>query len=121
MNIGIGTDIEDTNKFKNLTRENDSKFLVKIFTQKELDYCFFRNDIHLTLAGRFVAKESIFKALYSIGIKGINFNEIEITNDKDGIPHASILKPIHIDINIKVSFSHCEDKAVGFAIVEKIG
>ena len=120
MNIGIGTDIEETSNFKDLTLENNLNFLIKIFTKKELDYCFSKNNTYISLAGRFVSKEAVFKALCSIGINGINFNEIEIINDKNGVPHASILKIIPYDINIHVSLSHCEDKTVGFAIVEKI-
>ena len=119
MNIGIGTDIEVTSKFDDLTIENNSSFLVKIFTKKELDYCFSRKNTHLSLAGRFVAKEAIFKALCSIGINEVKINEIEIINDKEGVPRASIIKSIPYILKIQVSLSHCEDKAVGFAIVEK--
>jgi len=32
-NFGIGTDIEDINRFENLCLEKDSKFLRKIFTE----------------------------------------------------------------------------------------
>ncbi len=119
MNIGIGTDIEDTSKFKDLTLENDSSFLKKIFTNNELDYCFSKNNSYLSLTGRFVGKEAIYKALCSIGINGINFIDIEIINNKNNIPQVSILKALPCNVEIQVSISHCEDKAVGFAIVEK--
>ena len=36
----IGVDIEDISRFENKTLDNDSRFLLRIFTQNELDYCF---------------------------------------------------------------------------------
>ena len=38
--ISIGVDIEDISRFLSKTLENDSKFLYRIFTQNEIDYCF---------------------------------------------------------------------------------
>ena len=38
--LNIGVDIEDNSRFENKTLKKDEKFLRKIFTQNELDYCY---------------------------------------------------------------------------------
>ena len=38
--ISIGVDIENISKFQNLEQSKDRKFLKKIFTDFEIDYCF---------------------------------------------------------------------------------
>ena len=47
-NIEIGTDIIDIKRFQNEKYSKDNNFLKKIFTKKELDYCFSKNDLFLT-------------------------------------------------------------------------
>jgi len=66
------------------------------------------------LAVRYVAKEAVVKAL---GNKKIAYNKIEIVNDKSGRPGAVIANKRFKDINIKISLSHCSDKAVAMALL----
>jgi len=60
---GIGTDIIEINRFKALMDRHPKRFLERLFTQKECDYCnkFQDNEKHFT--GRFSAKEAVAKAL----------------------------------------------------------
>ncbi|MEK6943367.1 MAG: holo-ACP synthase [Nanoarchaeota archaeon] len=115
--IGIGTDIEDIKRFKKLSRIKDKIFLKKIYTGKELDYCYSKKSPGQHLAARFAGKESIVKALSSISIKSkVSYNDIEITSTDDA-PKASLNK--FKNVKIKISLSHCKDKALAFAIVMK--
>lgn len=113
-NISLGVDIEEISRFKDLNRNKDKNFLNKIFTEKEIDYCFSKKEPAQHLTGRFTAKEAIIKAINSLGEKSPSLNMIEIENDKKRIPLV-ILE----GYNIKISLSHCKDKAIAFAIVEK--
>ena len=84
MRIGIGTDIEKVSRFElNL---NNKSFLNKIFTQNELDYCLKKPKPAEHLTARFAGKEATIKAYYSLFDEFINYQEIEITNDKNGKP-----------------------------------
>lgn len=113
LTFGIGTDIEGTNRFKDCGKK--SHFLSKIFTENELDYCFSKEEASTHLAARFAGKEAVIKAFSSIGVKDIFFKDVEILNEKDGIPYVKLNKDDKV--NIKISLSHSKEFAVAFAIV----
>lgn len=60
------------------------------------------------LAGRFAAKEAIFKAS---GAEKINFKEIEIISNDHGRP-----KGLWLDKTFLISIAHESDKAIAFAV-----
>jgi len=116
--ISVGVDIEDISRFEKLNRVKNRTFLNKIFTERELNYCFSKARPASHLAARFSGKEAIVKALSSRGMNDINYNAIEILNDKQGIPQVNLLNDIKIkNIQIEISLSHCQDKAVAFVIL----
>ncbi len=100
MIIGIGVDIIDSTRIDKLWHKFTDKFLTKIYTDKEIaSFRSIKNHQKkiLFLAKRFAAKESFSKAC-GIGIgRGINFKDIEITNDYLGKPNILI-------INNKITF-----------------
>lgn len=117
-NLGVGVDIEETRRFKNLTLFKDRIFLNKIYTKNELAYCLKKANPGLHLAGRFVAKEAVFKALVAIGKgQGIPLKKIEILANIDGAPQVRFrsLKGNELDINL--SISHCGSRAIAFALI----
>jgi len=109
---GLGTDIESIVRFKNV----DQDFLDKIFTKKELDYCRAKSNSAPHLAARYAGKEAIVKAMGNIKKKIISYKEIEIINTKSGAPIATIYNNDCRDVQVKLSLSHCSDKAIAFAI-----
>ena len=113
-NIGFGVDIENINRFKNLDINKDNIFLKKIFTKNELNYCFSKKEPAQHLAVRFVAKEAVIKAINSLSKRKIVLKEIEIINDINGVPLVDLK-----GYNVKISLSHCKDKAIAVAILEK--
>ena len=113
----IGVDIEKIERFDNKENDKDKKFLEKVFTQKELDYCFSKNNASAHLAGRYAAKEAIVKALSSTHEKKIIYNEIEIVNNSTGVPEVVMLRSELNKLKIKISISHNEDCAVAMAII----
>lgn len=116
-NLGIGVDIEEIQRFKKLDIFKNRSFLHKIYTKKELAYCFKKANPHMHLAGRFVAKEAVFKALSEIGKShGILLKKIEILSKKNGAPYARVVGS-RKDIDINLSISHCKSLAVAFVIV----
>ena len=116
-NLSIGTDIEEIERFENKTLEKDLQFLNRIFTEKELDYCFSQGVTAQHLCARYCAKEAVVKALSGLNIKDVYYSDIEITNNTDGAPLARIEK--YPEIEIKISLSHSKKYSTATALVYK--
>ncbi len=63
MIIGIGTDIASIGRIREMIRKYGDRFLRKIFTDAEIDFCSGRADAAVHFAGRWAAKEAFYKAL----------------------------------------------------------
>ena len=111
---GIGVDIEKILRFKKMEYNEHIGFYRKIFTKKEIKYCLSKKDCYRHFAARFCAKEAILKAL-SFNKKDYFLIEIQIINNKGGVPKVFLKKNINYDI--KLSISHTDDIAVACAIV----
>jgi holo-[acyl-carrier protein] synthase len=114
---GIGVDIERIDRFRKPVDEKDDRFLNRIFTVAELDYCLAHASPYAHLAVRYAGKEAVVKALNQANITGVNYSDIEILNDSNGIPVVSIKKEVGHELIIKVSLSHSDDNAIAFALV----
>ncbi len=119
-NFGIGADIENIDRFRKLSLRDNKHFLSKVFTKRELNYCFSKRYPGQHLAARYSAKSAIFKAASSIGKRGLHYIDIEIFNKGSGIPLARINGKYHKDLDIKISLSHCKDMAMAFAIIFEV-
>ena len=76
--FSIGTDIEDISRFDKYAKDKNEPFVQRIFTENEIAYCFSFKNPAPHLAVRFSAKESVYKALCSLGIPNINFTKMMI-------------------------------------------
>ena len=118
MQITCGTDIIEINRIKKSIEELGEKFLNRIYTQKEIEYCESKKgQKYQHYAARFAAKEAIFKAIskelndkYEIGWK-----DMEILNDKQGRPQVKI-RGVQKE-NIDISISHCKEYAVAMVVM----
>jgi len=115
--ISVGTDIVSINRFNEFSKSKDNSFLTKYFSKDELEYCFSKEKVEPHLAARFAGKEAIIKALYSHNLNPVLYNQIEIINDNNGVPLAKIKIKGYEQLKISISLSHCEDKAIAFAII----
>ncbi|MBN2479232.1 MAG: holo-ACP synthase [Parachlamydiales bacterium] len=116
---GIGTDIIEVKRLKNVIKRKGNAFLEKVFTKKEIEYCQkFKKNPYPHLAARFAAKEALSKAL-GIGLGKISFLDIEITNDSRGKPIIELSSSIKKEFNnptILLSISHTEIYALATVI-----
>jgi holo-[acyl-carrier protein] synthase len=114
--LSIGTDIVKIDRIKSLYK--NSKFLNKIFTFSEIEYCNNHKDPYIHLSGKYAAKEAIKKALLSAKlVKSIPINHIEVLNNKNKSPYINLVNLNNIKCN--VSISHDGDYAIAFVIIEK--
>ena len=125
--VGIGVDIVDNKRFKNLIKDN--RFINRIYSKKEiLASKKTLNKINF-FSKRFAAKESFAKALGTGFRNKLNFKDIEIVNDNLGKPFYLINNKIKqiIKKNKKIanfelflSISDEKDYSVAFTIIQKI-
>lgn len=114
MVIGIGIDIIDVERVQKIAEKNP-RFLERIFTQKEIDYCSQKKNKYQHLAARFAAKEAFFKA---VG-KRISWQDVELSNLRSGKPELDIKLKERFSIEkAHVSISHLKEYAVAAVVLE---
>jgi holo-[acyl-carrier protein] synthase len=112
--IGIGVDIENIARF--VKQEDNTIFLKRLFTENELAYCLSKKQPAPHLTARYAGKEAVIKAVTSLGHPGLQYRDIEITNTDNEVPVAKILRDSFQQFQIRISLSHCDDKAIAFVI-----
>jgi holo-[acyl-carrier protein] synthase len=123
MNIfGIGTDIVECARIARMLEKHGEVFLQRVFTAEEIAYCRPRKRFIEHFAGRWAAKEAVFKSLGTGWAKGMCWTDIAITHDPRGQPHVQVrgaveeyMRACHIS-TILVSISHCRRYATACAI-----
>lgn len=120
--IGIGVDICEVERFDRL--KNNKRFLNRIFTDNEIEYCKRKKNNAQCFAARFCAKEAFVKAIGTGFGKGVHYKEIEVIKDKAGKPTLSITgetKKTMLSKNgsiVHLSISHEKISAVAFVTIE---
>lgn len=115
--LGIGIDIADISRFKKIKLDKSNRFLSKIFTPAELDYCFSKKNVASSLATKYSGKEAVVKAFGSANISSLDYKEIEITNDSSGAPRVNLVWDSTKKYQIMISLSDESDKAIGIAVI----
>lgn len=115
---GVGVDIVEIKRLKKAINKWGDAFLNRVFTEDELKYSKSKKFPFQHLAGRFAAKEAVFKAL---GDASLEFKDIEVINDKRGKPSCKINGSAKFKKrgDIFISISHGKDYAVAQAVIEK--
>lgn len=116
MKVKCGVDMIEISRIQDSIENLGEKFLHKIYTKKEIEYCESKgNAKYEHYAARFAVKEAAFKAVSEVVEDkfAISWKDIETTNDENGRPKAEILflKDNQIE-NVDISISHCKDYAI---------
>jgi len=119
--MNCGTDIIEIDRIKEAIEKLGDKFLNKIYTEQEINYCESKGkQKYQHYAARFAVKEAAFKAISdSINDKySVCWKDFETVNDKNGRPNLSILSINAKQIeNIDLSISHCKQYAIANVVV----
>ena len=121
MKIFCGTDIIEIERIKKSIERSGENFLKLIYTEEEIRYCESkRNSKYYHYAGRFAAKEAIFKAVSGL-LKDkfdISWQNAQVINDKNGNPKVEFLNIKIKEIkSIDISISHCRKYAVATVVL----
>ncbi len=120
--VAHGIDMVDCKRLERMIDRYGERFIHRVFTQLEQDYCRGRRRRIEHLAGRFAVKEAVLKVLGTGWRKGINWTDIEVVNEPSGRPTVRITGrclEIATERNISkilVSISHIETHAIASAV-----
>ena len=124
--IGNGVDIIDNRRIKKSIKIKG--FINRIFTKNEIDKSKKLNNKINYFAKRFAAKEAFVKAIGEGFRKNINFNDIDIKNDKNGKPLITISKNVNKILRRKfklnkykifLSLSDEKKYSIAYVIIDK--
>ncbi len=76
--IGLGLDATEIHRVAGILERYGDRFLHRIFTQHEIEYCRRHRDPVPSLAARFAAKEAAMKALGTGFAQGVGWRDIEV-------------------------------------------
>jgi holo-[acyl-carrier protein] synthase len=125
--FGIGTDLVKIYRINRLMQKYPQRFLNRVFTAGEIEFCRTHLNAAAGLAARFAAKEAVRKALSIGGVKGCSWRDIEIIARPDGKPVVKLhdktaALAAHQGVsNILVSLSHEKELALAFAMAIRRG
>jgi len=88
--FGLGTDIVNIKRLEKVLKKKNNRFKTRIFSKSEILYCDKKNNPLPYYAKRYAAKEALSKALGTGIRKGVNFKDIEISNNNHGKPSIKL-------------------------------
>ena len=119
--LSTGVDIIEISRIARTLERYGERFLRRIYTPGELEYCRGRPS---KLASRFAAKEATMKAL-GTGVRGVGWKDIEVTRAPSGAPgillhgRAKARAERLGVLEISVSMSDSQDNAVAFVVTRR--
>ncbi|MFH1429786.1 MAG: holo-ACP synthase [Candidatus Margulisiibacteriota bacterium] len=120
----LGLDLVEISRIKEMAEKYNSRFLDRVFTTAELEYCMTKTVMRFPeLAARFAAKEAVVKAL-GTGMRGVSWKEVEVIRNPLGKPDillhdraAGIAKELGVS-KIHISLTHARDTSAAIAMLE---
>ena len=125
MILGTGVDIVEIVRFRKILDRSRERFLKRVFTPEEQEFCLAYHDPTQHFAVRFAAKEAVFKALGTGWAKGVSWLDVEVQRRNQEAPtiklhgEAQQLSSLKGARTIHLSLSHTENWAVATAILEQ--
>ena len=119
--LSTGVDIIEISRIARTLERYGERFLRRIYTPGELEYCRRRPS---KLASRFAAKEATMKAL-GTGVRGVGWKDIEVTRAPSGAPSIllhgrALTRAERLGIlEISVSMSDSQEHAVAFVVTRR--
>jgi holo-[acyl-carrier protein] synthase len=122
---GIGTDIVEIARIKEMIRKYGDHFLQKVFTGSEMAWCGSKAMPHIHYAGRWAAKEAFYKALPASCQKLSGWKSMEVVPTPNNAPVISVCdRPLHSAMKkcrvlvSHLSISHEKTMCVAVVVLE---
>ncbi len=125
--FGIGTDIVECARILRMIERYGELFLRRVYTEREIAYCQSKKRATEHFAGRWAAKEAIFKAMGTGWRRGMCWTDLEVRHDPQGKPQVMVcgaardhMKQLRV-ADILLSISHCRQYATAYALALREG
>ncbi|MGQ9514126.1 MAG: holo-ACP synthase [Thermoproteota archaeon] len=89
MSLRVGIDVLSIESIRKAVERRGEYFLRRAFTSREIKECFSSSNPYPCLAGKFAAKEAVYKALQGGFNLGLIWREIEIVTE-DSRPNVKL-------------------------------
>jgi holo-[acyl-carrier protein] synthase len=119
--IGIGADVIEVSRIRGVFERQGERFLTRVFTDEEREYCFRMAHPHKHLAARFAAKEAVSKCFTTgigaeLGWRSVSVyhgsrNEPLVRLDEKG---EALLKAVGAT-HVQLTLSHTDTVAMAVA------
>ena len=90
MITGIGIDVIQNERIRGSIQRFGDRFLNRIYTEGEMEYCKKCANPEVHYAARFAAKEAAFKALGTGWAAGVKWRDIEVERLSSGKPELHL-------------------------------
>ena len=128
MIYGVGTDLINSERVEKLLNKFGNKFLLKIFSNQEINNSKTYYNKALYFSKRFAGKEAFWKAISPNNENTLHFNEIEILSNNNGKPYVNLIgmtknkvvnleKSLNCTFNFHISISDEKPNALAFVII----
>ncbi len=124
MIVGIGTDLAEVDRIGQSIARYGSRFLNRIFTERERAYAGGRANSTERFAARFAAKEAGMKAIGTGWNRGVTWKDFEVVNERSGRPtlHLSgAAEKIASQLGVRrssISLTHTAQMAFAVVVLE---
>ncbi|MCD6288734.1 MAG: holo-ACP synthase [Candidatus Hydrogenedentes bacterium] len=124
MIVGTGIDVIEISRIKRTVERFSDRFITRIFSRAEREYCMAKRLPEVHLAARFAAKEAASKALGTGLSGGVLWRDIEVGVEPSGKPYlvfhnAAAMKLADIGgSRVHISLSDTDGLAVASVIIE---
>ena len=122
--VGVGVDLVEVARIEHSLARFGERFLHRVFTEGEIEYCKSMPHPARHFAARFAAKEAVSKA-FGTGIgKSMGWKEIDIRRKPSGEPFLVLsgsAEKLASQRNVRASFislSHTDNHAVATILLE---
>ncbi len=118
---GMGIDLIEIARVEQAVSRSGDRFLTRVFTPGEIEYCYRSSRPGPHLAARFAAKEAVLKAL-GLGLRQVRWTEVAVERDEMGKPgirlsgRAGEIARAQGITEVLITLSHCKDYALAQAI-----
>jgi holo-[acyl-carrier protein] synthase len=124
MILGVGTDLIEIARIQQSIARFGERFLARVFTPREIEYCQRKKNGAESFAARFAAKEAGAKALGTGISHGVNWLELEVTREPTGRPMLQLSgraaeRARWLGVTrVSLSLTHSRDTALAVVIME---
>jgi len=119
---GIGVDVVEVPRMKEMLDEQGQAFIDKVFTEGEIAYCKGKKNPHEHFAARFAAKEAVSKAMQTGWSGTFRWKDVEVQNEPSGAPRIVLYREVSQALagcRVLISLSHTQNTVVAFAMIER--